>query len=209
MKTIYFVRHGESQGNRDGLICGTYDSPLTDQGKEQASLLGSSLKNLDIQEIISSDLLRARETVEIVAKHLGLSVIFDKRLRERSCGIFEGKPFSQIKNHKDWVPFISTPKYNVDGGETIEELYARVGGFLKYLVKNTKSDRILLSSHGAVLWILVPFVLGIPIEKYKGKIGMDNCSLSIFSWDGEFALERLNCISHLGEFAKDKPSWRF
>ncbi len=209
MKTIFFIRHGESVGNRDGLICGTHDSPLTETGRIQADLAGKFLKTAAIDRIVSSDLLRAKETAEIINGHIDVPLSFDSRIRERACGIFDGKQYSEVKDNQHWSPFLERYDYKVEGGESLDEVFKRSTGFLKDLVNENSGERILLSSHGGILWVMVPFVLGYSIKEHKGTIGMDNCGMSVFSWDGEFALERLNCTAHLGDLADIKQSWRF
>lgn len=209
VKRIYFTRHGESRGNKDGLICGELDTPLTEYGEKQAECLGESLKDVGIELIISSDLRRAKKTAEIITSHIGVDILYDSRLRERSCGKFDGKVHKDIKDDKEWRKFLTTFDYSVENGESIIQLHNRVGSFIDELIRERDFSNILLSAHGGVLWVLVPYILGMPIQEYKGKIGMDNCGLSVFTWDEGFALERLNCVSHLGKSGNGKPSWRF
>jgi broad specificity phosphatase PhoE len=209
MKRIFFARHGESQGNKDGLICGKLDTPLTQRGEKQASLLGKSLVGLEIEMIISSDLQRAKKTAQIIAEEIDVDIQLDERLRERSCGKFDGMVQKEIEDDEDWNRFLRTPNYAVKEGESLVQLYDRIGSFVEELVREKEFNNILLTAHGGVLWVMIPYILGIPIEKYSGKIGMDNCGLSVFTWDDGFVLERMNCISHLGECENRKPSWKF
>ncbi|MEZ4812341.1 MAG: histidine phosphatase family protein [Caldisericia bacterium] len=209
MKTIFFVRHGESVGNKNGLICGTHDSILTETGRAQANLVGKFLKTVGIDRIISSDLLRAKETAEIINQYLDAPISFDPRIRERACGIFDGRQYTEVNGHAEWEPFLAKHDHKVEGGESLDEVFQRSSEFLKDLVSTDKTEKVLLSSHGGILWVMVPFILGYSIREHKGTIGMDNCGISVFSWNGEFALERLNCTKHLGDFADIKQSWRF
>ncbi len=79
------------------------------------------------------------------------------------------------------------------------------------LVKTNSFERILLVSHGGVLWTLVPFVLGVPIDDYEGYIGMDNCSVTEVVWEEGrgFVLSRLNIANHLDSLGDSRPSWHF
>ena len=74
---IYFVRHGESIGNVEGIIQGSLDLGLTDKGMEQAGSLSKALKNKSIEQIISSPLLRASQTSEILNNEINTQIIFD------------------------------------------------------------------------------------------------------------------------------------
>jgi broad specificity phosphatase PhoE len=92
-KTIYFVRHGESQANLDGVYAGWADSPLTDRGRAQAHAGAKEASRLGIEKIISSDLHRAFETACIIADTIGVEraeIITDGRLREVNVGKLTG-----------------------------------------------------------------------------------------------------------------------
>lgn len=211
MKTFYFVRHGQSHGNLDKVMCGRFDTTLTELGRKQADACGRYLNDKGIQALISSDLTRASETAQIINKHLDLNLQFDSRLQERACGIFEGIAFEDIRQDDAFHKFMNNPQFNVDGGETISGLYERISDFMHDLVRSNSFEKILLVSHGGVLWTLVPFVLGVPIDNYSGYIGMDNCSVTEVVWEEDrgFVLSRLNVANHLNSLGENRPSWHF
>jgi len=206
---VIFVRHGESDGNLKGKICGWHEAILTDLGRKQARFTGEFLKDKGIDVFYSSDLTRARQTAEIIGESLNLPITFDQRLRERSCGVLDGMPIDEAVKHSGWYGFMFTPNGRVEGGETITELNYRSSEFLKEIVEKHKDKTTLIVSHGGVLWSLVPFVLGVSIELYNGYVGMDNCSINVFAHSDNFALEVLNQTSHLGYFLQDNPFWQF
>lgn len=210
MTRITVIRHGQSEGNISKVICGHYDTPLTDVGREQARLTGIHLFGKKVDRIYSSDLVRAKETAEIIAKQIGMRVDVDARLRERSCGIFDGKPVADALKHPLWEGFISKPHVNVEGGETIGQIYTRAKDFLELISRQHKDENVILVTHGGWLWVCVPAVLGVSIDSYYGFIGMDNCSLTNVVYDnGSFVLESLNQTHHLGGLLPDSLSWRF
>jgi 2,3-bisphosphoglycerate-dependent phosphoglycerate mutase len=88
--TLLLVRHGETDWNADGRLQGQTDRPLSDFGRRQAQLLADELADEELEAIYSSDLVRARETAEIVADRLGLPVALDPDLREKDWGTWEG-----------------------------------------------------------------------------------------------------------------------
>ena len=93
MKFI-FVRHGESQANRDKII-GTPETLLTENGIEQARKTGNELKDKGIKTIICSPFIRAQQTAETIAGELGIGVAHIKiieNLHERRMGSLEGNP---------------------------------------------------------------------------------------------------------------------
>ena len=89
--TIYLVRHGETDWNVKKIIQGHKQSILNKNGKDQAKKLAKHFQNIHIDAIFSSDLLRAKQTAEIVALEKKLAVTTSHLLRERSYGQHEGK----------------------------------------------------------------------------------------------------------------------
>ena len=88
---IFLARHGETAWNLEGRWQGHTDIPLSARGRSRRGRWRRACATLGIGHIRSSDLTRARETAEIVARELGIAeVMVDPRLRERSFGVFEG-----------------------------------------------------------------------------------------------------------------------
>lgn len=150
MKSLYFVRHGESEFNRAYKWAGSSDTPLTPKGHTQAKATGKRAweKGLKIDAIISSPLSRAIQTAEHIAAELNYPkekiIILDK-LIERSFGKLEGR--------KDLA---ATTKYLADeaaidhyeGVESLADLHERAKEVLSYLDK-LEYDNILIVGHGA------------------------------------------------------------
>lgn len=89
---FYFLRHGETEVNRLGLIAGQTDVPLNETGWRQARTAARALEKRGIDAVYSSPLRRARDTAECVAERLGLEVVVLDGLAERNWGELEGKP---------------------------------------------------------------------------------------------------------------------
>lgn len=99
---IYFVRHGESESNRDKVFAGRRaDVELTDTGRQQAKdvALQISKRNLDIKRVVCSPLKRTTETARIISEVINFpfdNVIFDERLAEYDLGVNTGKPVKEL-----------------------------------------------------------------------------------------------------------------
>src|SRR5690348_5787824 len=74
MKHLYFVRHGQTQGNVNRLWSGTTETPLTDEGRAQAKRAGEHAKSLGIDHIVCSPLGRAKDTAAIIAKEIDFPI---------------------------------------------------------------------------------------------------------------------------------------
>lgn len=93
--TFYIVRHGQAKLNRDRIVMGQLDSPLTPAGQAQAARIRSDLTNYSFGAFLSSDLRRAIDTVRTIAG-ANANILLDSRLRERSFGRLEGQPYKSL-----------------------------------------------------------------------------------------------------------------
>ena len=117
---FWFLRHGETDWNAQGLSQGRSDIALNSIGEAQAKRAAATLLGLGpIATIVASPLIRARVTAEVAAAALGLPVRFDEDLQEVSFGDQEGKPMGDW--YDDWIAGSYTP----EGAETFAGLLAR------------------------------------------------------------------------------------
>jgi broad specificity phosphatase PhoE len=116
---FWYLRHGETDWNAQGLSQGNVDIPLNPTGLAQARSAAERLRHRGIATIISSPLSRARVTAEIVGEALRLPVQIDDGLREVRFGVQEGQPMSDW--FANWVAGTFTP----DGAETFAALRRR------------------------------------------------------------------------------------
>jgi len=161
--TYFLVRHGSTvyQEGRKKII---YPWPelkpivLTEKGIKQAKKAGERLKKEKVDLIYSSDIPRARQTAEIIAKEIKREPNFSRALREIDTGIFQGKG---IKSYWQFLfssknPFsIAPPK-----GESLKECQNRVFSFWRKLEREYKKKKIIIVSHGAPLWLLEAKIKG-------------------------------------------------
>lgn len=95
--TIYIVRHGQTEGNIKQIFGLAPEFSLTDHGKQQVKKLSKKLSLIHFDYIFSSDLLRAKQTAEILAKGRNIPIATREALRERSYGRLNGKTAKEIK----------------------------------------------------------------------------------------------------------------
>ncbi len=147
---LYVTRHGETAYNVENLICGISDIPLNKQGEKQAAKLAEKMKDIPIDVIFSSPLLRAKQTAMIIAEKKKIDIIEDQRLHEIDFGIFEGMPgktaeFKKVKkNHAVRYP----------QGEKLFEVVQRVYNFLDEISENHKNQNVLVVCHGGIVRVI-------------------------------------------------------
>ncbi len=163
----YFtLRHGHSCSQKKDVLVSWPEKivcPLTDKGRKQVQQTAKKLVNKKIDIIYASDLLRTKQTAEIVAKKLGVGIKYDSRLREKDFGVYNGK--LKVKFWKDFPNqadfFHKKPK----NGENWIDCQERMVDFIKDINKKHKNKNILIVSHGDSLWLLESAMKGLNKEQ--------------------------------------------
>jgi broad specificity phosphatase PhoE len=155
---IYLARHGETDDNREPIRAqGFTDTPLNDTGRRQAAELAARLEPLALQSMWSSDLMRARETAEIVGSRLGLEVHLDPRLREANRGRWEGRRFIDIERecpdlYAAWRRAGSS--FRFPGGESLLEQSERVIAALEAIRTSSRLPALVVCHGGSIRIVL-------------------------------------------------------
>jgi broad specificity phosphatase PhoE len=198
MKLI-LVRHGETEGNKKNIAQGWSDGGLSDNGRKQARLVSERLKNTKVDAIYSSDLSRAKETAEIIAKPHGLKVILMKDLREQNFGKANGmerneinKKFDNFLERRQTEPDAAAPE-----GESFRQLMERIKNAIDIIYRKHKEGTVVVVTHGgdkrAAMWALG--VMGFE-DVWKHFFG--NTSVTEVELKGEKAIIMcLNCTKHI------------
>ena len=165
---IYFIRHGETDWNKQGLIQGSIDTDLNAHGIEQAKAVAQALAEKRDElfgfQFVVSPQKRAQETMGYIASALSLahaSIITDARVRELGFGVWENHPFWELK---DSPIFPADPEtrysWRPEGGESYADGVARVDDWLATIIQPT-----LVVAHGAVGRCIMGRVAGLSPEK--------------------------------------------
>ncbi len=171
MNCILFIRHGESESNVKHVI--SHDPeiyPLTEKGVEQSKLVGNGLKNLNLDAIYSSPILRCRQTAQIIAEYVKCPLVYDERIRERFFGNFNNRRVEPL----DWKTFL-IEKASKESVEGWDEIYFRV----KELVEEVKNKNVIIVSHYDIIRAFIAKQLGLEDELSAWGIVIPNASLSI------------------------------
>ena len=173
---MYLTRHGQTDWNAVNRVMGAIDMPLNTIGLEQAKQKHNDLLEANIDLIICSPLLRAKQTADIINKDRNIPIIFDSRISERDFGEFEGKNIDEFDFSSYWN-YYQNQKYN--NSENIQSFFKRVYEFLDDVISKYKDKNVLLVTHGGV---------GIATECYFKKeipegylintdMSLDNCEI--------------------------------
>ncbi|MBI5149088.1 histidine phosphatase family protein [Candidatus Pacearchaeota archaeon] len=196
MKLI-FVRHGETEHNKGGVIQGQFNSKLTRRGIQQAKALARRLSKEKIDIIFSSDLSRAKDTAKAIKKyHKKIPIVYDKLLRERSYGIYENLHFLKYKEMRKKS---KSPRYlfKPEKGESYGDTRRRVKKFFKKIYPKYKSKTVLIVAHGGLNRALLSILLKEPLKKSTYREQHNACVNIININRGKVRAHRINCTRHL------------
>ena len=173
MGYFYFIRHGQTEYNIAGKVCGASDAALTQKGIAQAKELAAKLKEENIQadRILSSPLKRALCTAEYIADALGLKAEAEERLKEQSFGRWEGTPNKAQEFLHAKTCFIDS----YDGGESMFKVVYRVYDLL-HEITNDPDHVYILVAHNGIARIIESYFHDMTNEQFS-TYAVPNCSL--------------------------------
>jgi probable phosphoglycerate mutase len=151
---IILIRHGETDWNRELRFQGQIDVPLNDMGLEQARRLGLRVAGEQAHHLVSSDLMRARQTAAPAAQQLGLAIATSTGLREQAFGIVEGMRVEEIqaKHPRAWTEWLKFDQdHAMPEGESARQFHARVMQALGEIAAAHHRKTVLVVTHGGVL----------------------------------------------------------
>lgn len=150
---IYFVRHGQSESNKRGILSGHIDTPLTNEGIEQARKTSLEI-TADFSEIYCSDLIRCKQTANIINEKLNISINYDSRLRERNFGSLAGKSWEEAGQDLKEIDKNQQYDYRPYGGEHVEEVRERVFSCIEEIKTKHPNKKILIVTSGGIIRLL-------------------------------------------------------
>ena len=171
---VFLIRHGESEANKNGIICGWLDAHLTEKGKEDAKLAKAVLSNVTFDKIYTSDLIRAKETANIALPNMQTEST--PLLREINVGDLQGKKFADFPNERE---IFLTNGYKAYNGESRDDLFDRVNQFKKML-EDKDYENVAVFAHAGVLRSFLNNVLKTKID--AKTIFCKNCNVAIFDY---------------------------
>lgn len=182
---LYIIRHGETLWNTEGKLQGRADIPLNESGIRLAKITSEGMKEIPFDLVITSPLIRARHTAELVLGEREIPMIEDDRIQEISFGEWEGLcirknnyqiPTSEFE--KFWKsPFSYTPP---EGGESADELVKRTEEFWEELIHNPEyqDKTILIASHGCASRGILYHIFKDKENFWQGGVPV-NCAVTI------------------------------
>lgn len=190
---LLLVRHAAAQGS--GRFQGQRDVPLTAAGRRGLALLVKKCSQYPVGTIYSSDLRRAYETAEPIARKFGLDLEIRRDLREMGFGQWEGLSWKQVTSRfpraaRLWVERF--PQHTIPGGESFRGFKKRVAREVREIVRANPGRCVAIVSHAGVIRVALSRALGLP-DRNLFRLAQDPCALNVMdAFDGGAIVWRIN-----------------
>jgi len=200
-KTLYIVRHGQTELNKQGIIQGRgINSDLNEEGRHQAGLFFEAYKSVPFDKIYISSLKRTQQSVQ---QFIDLGIPYEKLsgLDELGWGVYEGKSptpetkLAFLKIARDWQDGLLDEKF--EGGESPNEVKQRQEDALKVILSHTDEKTVLICMHGRALRLLLCQLSNQSLSEMD-SFPHQNLILYKVAYDGEkFEIIDFNNAQHL------------
>lgn len=198
---LYIVRHGESTSNRDTIISGQEDHPLTIKGKKEAELIAKIFHAKPLDRILTSEQPRARQTAEIIGMAHGVPVTIDSRFNAINAGTLANKKRDELTEIElqAWKDIGAAKDNTSYGGETVSDVIERAHNVIDEMKASIPDEAVCIVTHHMTKRALVKELLDLTREEMS-QMKFGNTAMSEFQLTPD-AIEviDLNSIDHLGE----------
>lgn len=203
MTKVYLIRHAEAEGNLYRRIHGQYDSLVTVRGRKQIAELEKRFKDIHVDIVYSSDLLRARETADAIHKNRDIELVLLQQLREVSMGVWEDLTWGEVEwfEPKQLEYFNNNPAlWKVDGCEDFYSLQRRLTRAIHGIAAKHDGKTVAVVSHGSAIRTFLSGVLNVPSREIMRIPHSDNTAVSLLRIEnGAVTVEYQGDNSHLPE----------
>lgn len=197
MKLI-LIRHGETLWNREKRVQGISDIELSERGIKQVQNLAHSLKDEEIDAIVSSPLKRAYETARIINQFHDLTIESERDLQELDQGDLEGMRFSELmENHLSFLEkWLQDPASIImPNGEALSDLQRRAWSVIEKVMKSGKNT--IVASHGFTIMTILCKFQNLSLSQFR-EVHVDTASKTVVTIkDGKGSVISLNSTDHL------------
>ena len=195
MAKLYLIRHGETDYNNALRFQGQTDIPLNQKGIEQAEKAADFFRDIPLQAIYTSTLIRAKTTAEIIAGVKGMDVQETDALREMSFGIWENMNSTDIqkKYAKEWKDFFASPaRTTIPQGESMLDVQKRAYPTVQEILDRYPEGDVAFVAHGGIIRVLMCTMLGLDLNR-AWHLHVGNASITCFYyWGRSYTLDYAN-----------------
>lgn len=206
-KTIYIIRHGQTDLNKQGIIQGSgIDADLNDRGRAQGAAFFEAYQHIPFDKVYVSKLRRTYQTVQ---KFIEAGIPYEKLggLNELAWGIYEGQTSTAenkgafLKIMRDWMEGRLDEK--LEGGESPNELQAKQKEALEVIMSHPEEENVLICMHGRAMRLFLCLLTGVDLT-HMDEFPHQNVILYKVTFDGsQFEIAEFNNSEHLKNLPAD------
>ncbi len=201
MTTVYLIRHAQSEGNLYRRILGWQDGKLTPTGREQAAALAPRFRNIPLDAIYSSDLLRARDTAQAIARIKGLEIRTEAGFREVNLGELSDIPYGEFLHRQPQLYeafFACSAQWDPQEGESFQQVAERMTDTLFRTAAQHHGGTVAIVSHAMAIRCLQAALRGKHPGEFAGAPLGENTAVSCYEIQGDrFRVVFENDVCHL------------
>lgn len=196
---MFLVRHGVTDWHAQRRVLGQRDIGLNADGIAQAQALARVLSEVPIGEVISSPLVRAVQTAEILAEPFRLSIARDPRLTDFRVGRWEGMPYDEVAASPEYQKFVADPlSTQIPGGEDLRDIRDRSVAAVEQALEDAPAgESVCLVTHAGIVRVLLAHYLGSNLVNYH-RLHVAPGSVSILSFGDGRELPRVIAMNWKG-----------
>lgn len=208
LKRLVLVRHGHSENIQHSLIGGWSDAKLTELGTSQVTALAERLR-IEIQgnyTLYSSDILRTKQTTEIISQALNISPRYTKDLRDQNRGIVTGMKQDEAEKYVQEVTYPLIDWLRYPESESLRECWSRIDRFMESF--NETEEQVIIVSHGGPIEGIIKWWIGTLLSdffKFGLEIGFASISILDTNKHGQRKIERINDMTHYLKIGLSNP----
>lgn len=208
---IYFVRHCEATGNLNRTFQGSTNTDITDLGAKQLEKLSERFKEISLDKIYSSPLLRAYKTAQAIQGGREIELEVHNGLTELDGGVIENKPFELTFTQNPTLKeiWLNHPQdFAPEGGEPMRVAYDRIYNTFWDIVNKSKGKTVACATHGGIMRCLFCRLIHDDISKLVTIPIFDNTAIGLIEISDDFTVEIkfLNDHTHLPDELLRKSS---
>ncbi len=201
MTKIYLVRHCEAKGNQKRLFQGKINTDITKLGETQLEFLKKRFKDIKLDAIYTSPLIRAQKTAFAILGEREMDVKIDNDLCEINAGIYDGHSFYEIfRLHEDLGEIWDNhpQDFEPEGGEKMRDAYERIYKAIVKIAEDNDGKTVAVASHGGAIRCLMARLTYGTVERLAEIPWAENTAVALITYDnGELKLEYKNDHTHI------------
>ncbi len=196
---VFLIRHGVTEWHREKKVLGQRDVGLNAEGIAQAQALAQALAPIPIGEVISSPMLRAVQTAEIVAGHHKIDIARDPRLADFRVGKWEGMAYADVAASPEYQAFVADPlSQRIPGGEDLTQIRDRAISAIEQAIEDAPAgESVAVISHAGIVRVILTHYLGSNPANYH-RLRVAPGSMSVLSFADDRELPRILAMNWRG-----------